>query len=150
MKLYVTNDKDEVLLPGDDEGLEITGARYNESLSVREFVIRICRRMGIEIKNFRLWGLLTFHYASRSNPTLMYYYTAEYKSGLLILPEGCEVIKWVLKEKTEELVPIEEMNQVISKINQCDYLFGGCFKIWKDETTQKRKSKIIEPFCRLN
>ena len=80
----------------------------------------------------------------------MHYYTAEYESGELILPEGCKVIKWAPKGKTEELIPFDEMNQIISKINQCDYLFGGSFKIWKDETTQKRKSKIIEPFYRLN
>jgi len=150
MKLYVTNEKGEVLLLGDQNGLEITGARYNDSLTVKEFVNWLGERMGINLKNIRLRGLLTFHYTWKSNPTLMHYYTAEYESGNLVLPEGCEEIKWVSKNRTAELIPFDEMNKIISKMNECDYLFGGSFRIWKDSETKKRRSEVIEPFYRLN
>lgn len=150
MKLYVTNEKDEVILLGDKDGLEITGARYNDSLTVKEFVSWMGERMGIKIKNIRLRGLLTFHYAWRNNPTLMHYYTAEYESGDLVLPDGCEEIKWVRKNKTTEFIPFDEMNRIISKINECEYLFGGSFRIWKDALNKMRRSEFIEPFYRLN
>ncbi len=150
MKLLVTNQKEEVLLLGDENGLEITGARYNDSLSIFEFVNWMGDRMGIKIKNIRLRGLLTFHYEWRSNPTIMHYYTAEYDSGVLILPEGCEIIEWVQISKSKELIPFEEMNKIIKKIKDCDYLFGGSFRIWKDPITGKRESEFIEPFYKLN
>lgn len=150
MKLYVTNDKGEVLLLGGGDSWEITGARYNDSLSVREFVNWMGERMGIKINNIRLRGLLTFHYIGRSNPTLMHYYTAEYESGNLVLPEGCEGIKWVNKSETLKLIPYEEMNKIIERIEDCDCLFGGSFRIEKDPKTKKRISKMIEPFYRLN
>ena len=150
MKLYVTNENDEVLLLGGGNDWEITGARYNDTISVIEFVKWMGDRMGIKIKNIRLRGLLTFHYTWKSNPTLMHYYTAEYESGDLLLPEGCEGIKWVKKCETAKLIPYEEMNQIISKINECEYLFGGSFKIDKDPKTDKRNSKVIEPFYKLN
>ena len=150
MKLYVTNDHGEVLLLGGKDSFEITGARYNDSLTVKEFVDWMGERMGIKIKNIRLRGLLTFHYAWRSNPTLMHYYTAEYESGELILPEGCEEIKWMNKSETSKLIPFQEMNEIIWKINECDYLFGGSFRIEKDPKTKKRSSKVMEPFYRLN
>lgn len=150
MKLYVTNDSGEVLLLGSGDSWEITGARYNDTLSIHDFVDWMGQRMGIKIKNIRLRGLLTFHYTYRSNPTLMHYYTAEYKSGDLVLPEGCEGIKWVNKNETLKLIPFEEMNKIIEKINECDYLFGGSLGITKDSITQKRNSRVIEPFYRLN
>lgn len=150
MKLYVTNNKQQVLILGGGDEWEITGARYNDSLSIHDFVTWMGDRMGIKIKNIRLRGLLTFHYAWKSNPTLMHYYTAEYESGELVLPEGCEQIKWVKKSETAKLIPFGEMNMIIEKINKCDYLFGGSFRIYKDSVTRKRYSKVIEPFYRLN
>jgi len=150
MKLLVTNEKGEILLLGDKDGLEITGARYNDSLSIKEFVHWMGDRMGIKIKNIRLRGLLTFHYAWKTNPTVMHYYTAEYESGVLVLPTGCEKIEWVEISKAEELIPYDEMNKIIGKIGKCDYLFGGSFRIWKDPVTGKRKSEFLEPFYKLN
>lgn len=150
MKLYVTNDKGETLLLGGGNSWEITGARYNDTLSIREFVNWMGFRMGIKLMNIKLRGLLTFHYTERSNPTLMHYYTAEYESGNLVLPEGCEDIKWVSRNESAKLIPFEEMNTIIDKINECDYLFGGSFRIYRDPVTGKRYSKVIEPLYRLN
>jgi hypothetical protein len=150
MKLYVTNDKGEVLLVGDENSFEITGARYNDTLTVKKFVDWMGNRMGIKINNIRLRGLITFHYAWKSNPTLMQYFTAQYESGALILPEGCVQIRWVKKSETAKLIPYDEMNKIIAKINECEYLFGGSFRIEKDSITHERKSKFLEPFYRLN
>ncbi|MBU2651248.1 MAG: hypothetical protein KKA81_09965 [Bacteroidetes bacterium] len=150
IKLLVTNEKGEILLLGDKDGLEITGARYNDSLSIKEFVNWMGDRMGIKIKNIKLRGLLTFHYEWRTNPTIMQYYTAEYESGAMILPDGCEKIEWVETGKSVELIPFDEMNKIIEQIKACDYLFGGSFRIWKDPITGKRESEFIEPFYKLN
>jgi hypothetical protein len=150
MKLYVTNNKGQVLLLGGGGEWEITGARYNDTISIHDFVNWMGKRMGIQVKNIRLRGLLTFHYTWRTNPTLMHYYTAEYKSGDLVLPEGCDGIKWVNRNETAKLIPFDEMNRILEKINKCDYLFGGSFRIYKDTVTGKRYSKVIEPFHRLN
>ena len=149
-KLIVTNEQGEILLVGSNEELEVTGSRYNDTLSIKEFNNWMGDRMGIKIKNIRLRGLLTFHYDWRSNPTLMHYYTAEYESGELVLPEGCEKIEWVDIKKTADFISYDEMNRIIQKINECEYLFGGSFRIWKDPITEKRKSEFIEPFYRLN
>ena len=51
MKLYVTNENGEVLLLGGGNSWEITGARYNDSLSVKEFVNWMGGRMGIKINS---------------------------------------------------------------------------------------------------
>lgn len=150
IKLYVTNDKGEILLLGSGDSWEITGARYNDTLTIIEFVNWLGERMGIKIKNIRLRGLLTFHYSYRTNPTLMHYYTAEYESGNLVLPKGCDGIRWVKKEEAYKMIPFEEMNKIIEKINNCDYLFGGSFWITKDSITQQRSSRVKEPFYRLN
>jgi hypothetical protein len=150
MKLYVTNNDGQVLLLGGDDSWEITGARYNDTLSIIDFVNWMGHRMGINIKNIRLRGLLTFHYSWRNNPTLMHYYTAEYQNGELVLPEGCRGIKWVDKKDTPKLIPYDEMNKIIEKINECDYLFGGSFRIDRDSISLKRFSSVIEPFYRLN
>lgn len=151
MKLLVTNDKGEVLLLGDDLGMEITGTRYNDTLSVKECVNWMADRMGIQVKNIKLRGLVTFYYTWRDgHPTLMHYYTAEYESGNLVLPKGCDKIEWVDINKSGDLIPYDEMNKIISKIRECDYLFGGSFRIWKNSDTGKRESQFIEPFYRLN
>jgi hypothetical protein len=66
------------------------------------------------------------------------------------LPAGFEKIEWVDISKTSDLIPFVEMNRIIKKISECEYLFGGSFRIWKDPTTELRKSEFIEPFYRSN
>lgn len=150
IKLYVTNDRHEVLLVGGGDTWEITGARYNDTISIHDFLNWMGQRMGIQIKKIRLRGLFTFHYAWKKNPTLMHYYTAEYESGELIIPEGCEGIKWVNRNEVQSLIPYKEMNEIINKINECDYLLGGSVRVYKDSLSNKRTSKMTEEFYQLN
>lgn len=150
MKLYVTNSDNEVLLIGGDDWWEITGSRYNQALSVHEFVDWMAERMGITVKNIRLRGMFTFFYDWREvkNPTLMHYYSAEYDSGELLVPDGCKYIKWVKKSEINSLIPYNEMKMILHKIDESDYLLGGSFLIEKDENN-KRVGKLIELFYRL-
>jgi hypothetical protein len=47
-KLYVTNDKDEVLLVKWDGQWEIAGSKYNESLSIKDFLNKMASDMGVK------------------------------------------------------------------------------------------------------
>lgn len=150
-KLCVTNDKDEVLLIGGEDWWEVTGSRYNQPISVSEFVKWMGKRMGVEIENVRLRGVFTFFYDwhKYKRPTLMQYYTADYKSGEPIVPDGCQYIKWVARKDLKEYIPYNEMVMILDKLNQNNDLVGGSFLIEKTEDG-RRKGKLIEDFYNLN
>ena len=40
-------------------------------------------------------------------------YSKNVVSGNLLFPEGCKGIKWVKKSEMANLIPFEEMNQII-------------------------------------
>ena len=79
----------------------------------------------------------------------MQYYTAEYKSGDPIVPDGCKYIEWIPKKKIKDYIPYNEMVMILNRIWENDDLVGGNFLIEKTNDG-KRRGKFIEPFYKLN
>ena len=93
-KLYVTNEKGQVLLVKWEGQWEIAGGKYNESMSIREFLNKMATDMGIMIEEPKLCVIFTQKWQGNNPPTIMHYYKAKYSEGDLKVPSDCTDIKW--------------------------------------------------------
>ncbi len=149
-KLFVTNEKNEVMLVKWKDAWEIPGKRYKGSKTVNEFVDLMASNHGIGVDKVKLNALITFHYNTRPNPTLMQYYTAKYSSGDLQIPLGCSDIKWVKLEEAYKLIPYTEMVNIMQHIkNDETVLWGAAYDVIKKSTTTPRSSTLREDFYKL-
>jgi hypothetical protein len=150
-KLYITNDKKELLLVKWDNQWELVGARYNYGVSVRTFIDTIALSMGIKVKDPRLAALYTQRPVTRTNPTLMHYYTVKYDGGVPKVPSGCTDIKWFSYKEALKVIPYEIMKAVIVKINEHPRkVLGAAFETSKDPQTNATKVTVLEDFYFLN
>ena len=127
-KLYIKNDKNQILLVKWDNEWEIPGRKYKRSSSIKEFTNSMAKSYGISVSNLKLNALVTFHYSTKSNPTLMHYYSADYSSGKIKTPFGSSNIKWFSIEEAYTIIPYSEMKEIIKHIekepsNQIHFLF---------------------------
>jgi hypothetical protein len=144
-KLVVKNDKNEILLVKWKNEWEIPGRKYRGSLTVKEFTTYMASNYGVTTTNLKLRGLITFHYTTKPNPTLMQYYSANYKSGKIKVPFGSSTLKWVPLEEAYKIIPYSEMVHILQHIEKDDNtLWGGAFEIKKKTPSTIRESKIKE------
>jgi len=151
-KLYVTNEKNEVMLIKFDGEWEIPGANYKSSQTISQFLDTMANDHGISIGGKKLRGMITFHHEIRDNPTITLYYSAKYKSGTLNTPNWGQEVKWFSFEEACKIIPYGEMVEIMKKINtNKKTLWGGAIIISYDKETSKRKGyKILEDFYKLN
>ncbi|MBW3467033.1 NUDIX hydrolase [Arthrospiribacter ruber] len=133
-KLYVTNDKDEVLLVKWNNEWEIAGDRYNDPLSVNAFLDKMASDMGIRIKDPKLCGMYTQRWKNSTSLTLMQYYQAKYDGGDLKVPEDCSDIKWFGFEEALDVIPYENMTRIMKEIKKHPgKVIGAAFERYRDE-----------------
>jgi len=149
-KLYVVNDKDEILLVKWNNEWEVMGERYNQGLTIPKFVDTLAQSMGIKISQVKLAALFTQRPASRPNLTIMHYFTARYKEGTIKPPADCSDIKWFKYEDAMKVIPYEIMKNVIGQIKK----HPGKVVSAAFETTTDQKNittvKVLEEFHTLN
>lgn len=149
-KLYVKNDKNETMLVEWDKEWEIPGRKYKGSNTVNEFVKLMAENHGIVVKNVKLRALVTFHYDTKPNPTLMQYYTADFVSGNLKAPLGVSNVKWFTKKDVYTSIPYSEMVEIMQYIDKdTSTLWTGAYKITKKTNSSKRTSSIKEKLSPL-
>jgi hypothetical protein len=149
-KLYVTNDKAEVLLVKWEGQWEIVGNRYNESLSVKEFVKKMGNEMGIEVQDVKLCGLFTQKWEGVNPTTLMHYYKANFISGTIKPPSDCTDIKWFSFDEALKTIPYEIMTSMMQQINKNPgKVIGAHFERYKDANNVS-KHRTIQDFYVLN
>lgn len=151
-KLYVINDKKEVLLIKFQEAWEIPGAAYKIPQTIAQFLDTIAQHHGITITDKKLRGQITFHHEIREEPTIMLYYTAKYQSGELNTPKWGQDLKWVPLEQAYQLIPFPEMVEIMKKMNEDKKtVWGAALKITYDKDTKRRKGfEVLENFYKLN
>jgi hypothetical protein len=151
-KLYITNDKSEIMLIKFDDSWEIPGAGYKGTQTISQFLDTIANDHGITIKDKKLRGQITFHHEIRDNPTIMLYYTAKYQNGNLKTPEWGQEVKWFSLKEAYKIIPFPEMIDIIKKINEDKKtVWGGALKITYDKESNKRKGfEKIEEYYKLN
>lgn len=151
-KLYVTNEKNEVMLIKFDGEWEIPGASYKSSKTISQFLDTMANDHGITIEEKKLRGQITFHHEIRDSPTIMLYYTAKYKSGMVKTPNWGQEVKWFSLDEACKIIPYGEMVEIMKKINKDKKtLWGGAFIITYDKEKNMRKGyKILEDFYMLN
>lgn len=133
-KLYVINDKDEVLLVKWNNEWEIAGNRYNDPLSVKEYLNKMASDMGISIKDPKLCGIYTQRWKNSPNLTLMQYYQATYDGGILKIPADCTDIKWFSYDEALKVIPYENMTTIMKEIKKHPgKVIGAAFERYKDE-----------------
>lgn len=129
IKLMVFNNEHKVMLVKWNGEWEIPGMRYNKPVTLTKFIDTLATEHGITVQNKKLNGFFTFEYENRPTLTIMQYYTAQYKSGKLIVPESCEEIKWFTIDEALAIIPYKEMKLIISKIaTQPNILWGAAIK----------------------
>lgn len=133
-KLYVINDKDEVLLVKWNNQWEIAGDRYNDPLSVKEYLNKMATDMGISIKDPKLCGMYTQRWKNSPSLTLMQYYKADYAGGDLKIPDDCTDIKWFGYEEALKVIPYENMVRLMKEIRKHPgKVIGAAFERYMDE-----------------
>ena len=149
-KLYVTNDKDEVLLVKWDGQWEIAGNKYNESLSINQFLNKIAADMGVKIVDPKLCGMFTQKWQGNNPPTIMQYYKAKYSSGDLKVPSDCTDIKWFSFDEAIKTIPYEVMTSMMKQIKKnSGKIIGAAFERYKD-ANNATKYKTLEDFYIMN
>ncbi len=149
-KLYVTNDKDEVLLVKWNNEWEIAGSRYNDPLSVKKYLDQMADDMGITVKNPALRGIYTQRWQGSPYLTLMQYYQAQYVGGDLKVPEDCTDIKWFSYEEALKVIPYENMTTIMKKMkDNPGKIIGAAFERYQDEN-QKTQFITLEDWYIMN
>jgi len=149
-KLFVTNEKSEVMLVKWKDAWEIPGKKYKGSKTVKEFIDLMASNHGVKVDKVKLNALITFHYNTKPNPTLMQYYTAKYTSGDLQVPFGSSDIKWVSLEEAYKMIPYTEMVNIMKHIKSDEtILWGAAYDVSKKSTATPRSSTLREDFYKL-
>ncbi|MFN7654092.1 MAG: hypothetical protein ACK5PC_12695 [Cyclobacteriaceae bacterium] len=149
-KLFVTNDKDEVLLVKWDGQWEIAGKKYNEPLSINQFLNKIASDMGVSIVDPKLCGMFTQKWQGDNPPTIMQYYKAKFSGGDLKVPLGCTDIRWFSFDDAIKTIPYEVMTSMMKQIKMNPgKVIGAAFERYKDESNAT-KYKILEDFYIMN
>ncbi len=150
-KLYVTNEKNEVMLIKFDGEWELPGASYESNQTISQFLDTMANDHGITIEEKKLRGQITFHHEVRDNPTIMLYYTAKYKSGTLKTPDWGQDVKWFSLDEAFNIIPYREMVEIMKRINKDKKtLWGGAIKITYDTANLRKGYEIVEAFYKLN
>ena len=137
IKLYVTNDQGEVLLVKWENEWELAGDRYNQPLTIRQFLDSMSVDMGVTIKNSRLCGLYTQRWRDTPYLTLMHYYQADYSGGDLQVPPDCTDIRWFSYEEALEAIPYQNMTTIMRKIREHPgKIMGAAFERYQDENNR--------------
>lgn len=132
-KLYVTNDKDEVLLVQWNGEWEIVGDRYNDPVSIKGFLDKMASDMGIQIKDPKLSGIYTQRWRGVPFLTMMHYYHANYAGGELQIPADCTDIRWFSYEEAIQVIPYENMTTMMKEIKKNPgKIIGAAFERYKD------------------
>jgi len=144
-KLIVSNKENKIMLVKWNGAWEIPGARYNRPITIAQFADTLAAEHGLAVKNKKLNGVLTFEYENRPTLTVMHYYTAQYKSGSLVVPESCEQIGWFTVKQALTLIPYPEMKLMVTRaINQPNVLWGAAIRKRVDN-----QMEIVEDFYKL-
>lgn len=150
VKLYVTNEKNQVLLVKWDGQWEIAGSRYNDPVSVRKFTSKIAGDMGITISDVKLCGLFTQKWQGNPNATIMHYYKARYIGGELKVPADCTDIKWFSFEEAMKVIPYPIMTSMMQQINKHPQkVIGAAFERYKDANNISQH-RVLEDFYLMN
>lgn len=149
-KLYVTNQEGEVLLVKWDGNWEIAGNRYNEPLSINNFLTKMADDMGIKISDPKLCGLYTQRWKGASNLSIMNYYRVSYVSGDPIIPPDCSNIKWFGFKEALQVIPYKNMVRMMKEIQKNpDKITGAAFERFKDENN-KTQFVVLEDWHFMN
>lgn len=148
-KLVITNSQQQILLVNWDGSWEVPGSRYNQPISIRQFIDSIAAHHGIKVGESKLRGAFTFHYASRPSPTLIQYYSSLYISGELKVPSDCSDIRWFSLADAKKAIPYSEMRLILQQISSTKGVtWGGSFKLVG--SGKDRASSVLETFYPLN
>ena len=151
VKLYVVNDKKEIMLVKWHGDWEIPGMSYNTPRTISTFLDTMAAGCGITVKDKKFAAQLTFQYSTRKHLTLMTYYKVHHADGELKVPEDCTDIKWFSVKEALKVIPYPEMCAIIEKINEKNGVgWGGAVKKTKNPETGKTDVEFIEPIYKLN
>jgi hypothetical protein len=145
-KLIVSNADNKIMLVKWGGSWEIPGTRYNMPSSIAAFVDTLALEHGITVHQKKLSGLFTFKYDNRPALTIMQYYTAQYNSGKLKVPESCEDIGWFTVKEAMAIIPYPEMKRIVEKIT------GNPKKLWGAAVKKSGNNEVdfTEDFYELN
>lgn len=149
-KLFVTNEKDEILLVKWEGDWELAGNRYNEPLSIAAFLDKMANDMGIKISDSKLCGLYTQRWKDARNLSIMSYYKANYISGELTVPPDCSDIKWFTFEEAIKIIPYDIMVRMMKEIQQNPgRIVGAAFERFIDENNNTQ-FVVLEDWHMMN
>lgn len=144
-KLCVYNEKDEILLVKWEGEWEVVGNRFNQDMSISEFLEFMSLTMGIETDNWELRAIFTNHLPS-PHPTIMHYYSARYVSGEITPPEDCTNIGWFRKDEAMEVIPYPIMKEILNAIHENPKtLITAKGRVYLDKNGVRQEEMIEKP-----
>ncbi|TWU32656.1 NUDIX hydrolase [Novipirellula artificiosorum] len=149
-KLYVLNEKNEVLLVEYRSVWEPIGGGYNSSLNMEDYVRKLAMTANVKATEIRLRGLFSVFYNKSDQPIVYHYYTVRYTSGEIKTPEDCTGVKWVNLDEAGKIMGYEEMVEIYAKVLENRNLWGGTYRITKDNAKETREVEKLVDFFKLN
>jgi len=149
-KLCILNEKNEMMLVEYKNIWEPIGGGYNSTLNMEDYVKKLAMTANVKAKDIRLRGLFSVYYNKSKQPIVYHYYTARYTSGEIKTPEDCTGVKWVNLDEARKIMAYEEMVAIYEKILENNNLWGGTYRITKDNEKGTREFEKLVEFFKLN
>lgn len=144
-KLCVYNENDELLLVKWEGEWEVVGNRFNQDMTISEFLEFMSLTMGIETDKWELRAIFTNHLPT-PHPTIMHYYTARYVSGEITPPDDCTEIAWFSKEEALEVIPYPIMKEILKAIHEYPKtLITAKGRIYLDNNGVRQEEMLEKP-----
>ncbi|WP_350286744.1 hypothetical protein [uncultured Croceitalea sp.] len=146
-RLLIFNKKNELLMEKIESNWYPPSIVFDKRQHIKESVDSLVNGYGIATKNLRLSAYLSFKYEYHPYVTLRPYYSMEYSSGELIVPEGREDVKWMPIDEVMAKTPVEAMKETIKKITEYPRtVWSGTFMVYrKGEEHHTRQEEPMFP-----
>jgi len=149
-KVYILNENNDLLLVEYNNIWEPIGGGYNSTLNMEDYVKKLALTSNATVNDIRLRGLFSAYFNQMKKPMAYHYYTVRYVSGEIKPPDDCTGVKWVNLDEARKIMAYEEMLEIYEKILENNNLWGGTYRITKDNEKGTRKFEKLVEFFKLN
>lgn len=147
-RLLIFNDRNEVLMEKVESNWYPPSLVFYKRQHIKESLDSLSNTYGIKTKGLQLRAYLSFKYEYHPYATLRPYYTVNYISGDIVIPEDREDVKWMPIKDAVKKTPVESMKMIIEKITTSpDVVWGGTFMVYRKG--EEHHARLEEPLFPL-
>ncbi|MVT11994.1 NUDIX hydrolase [Chitinophaga tropicalis] len=156
-KVIITNNKQEILLAFDSnrKAYELPSIGFLEGpISLREYMSRAAKEIGVTYKSFRLGGMFTYIFPNNNRTFVRPYFIMQmeaYSNGQSFSDSS---YKWFSLPDAVKAIPYPASAQILQKVmTQPAYVWAAAFEEYgytNPVDREKIKFRVLEDFYKLN